>query len=69
MLTGNCNYNELKNNVIKCKNCIKKIYCCIAIHTKSEKKNLYPYPPIYLMLVVLSAMLGEDSKPAVLFVS
>lgn len=35
----------------------------------NEEKNLYPYPQIYLMFVVLSAMPGEDSKSAVLFVS
>ena len=30
---NNCNNNEFLNNSIKCKNCIKEICCCIAIHT------------------------------------
>lgn len=38
-----CNYNNnnLVNNGIKCKNCIKDICCCIAIHTNRKfKKSL-----------------------------
>lgn len=41
----NCNYNNnnIINNGIRCKNCIKEICCCITIHTnKLRKKSLSP---------------------------
>ena len=45
MLITNCNNNEFLNNSIKCKNCIKEICCCIAIHPNTlRKKSLYLCP-------------------------
>ena len=35
----NCNDNELVNNGIRCKNCIKEICCCNAIHKNKLKKS------------------------------
>ena len=34
-----CNNDELINNGIKCKNCIKDICCCITIHTNNVRKK------------------------------
>ena len=34
-----CNHDELINNGIKCKNCIKNICCCITIHTNNMRKK------------------------------
>ena len=43
---NNCNSNnEFLNNNIKCKNCIKKICCCITIHTNTLKKKSLSLTP------------------------
>ena len=34
-----CNNDELINNGIKCRNCIKEICCCIKIHTHKVRKQ------------------------------
>ena len=35
---GDCNDNELLNNDIRCRNCIKEICCCNTIHKFKLKK-------------------------------
>ena len=36
---GYCNDNELLNNDIRCRNCIKEICCCTTIHKFKLKKT------------------------------
>ena len=40
----NCNDNELLNNSINCKNCIKENCCCISIHKNKLQKISSSFP-------------------------